>query len=70
MLPKLVLITVEASTVLVFNLFRDFVHVLFVNENTRSSAAFEPGNEKENSTAINRQLYLVYLFIIISDLTR
>ena len=55
MLSKLVLIINEASTVVISNLFRDFVHVLFINENTRSTAAFEPGNEKKNSTIINRQ---------------
>jgi len=55
MLLKLVLIINEASTVIISNLFRDFDHVLFINENTRSTAAFEPGNEKKKLTTINRQ---------------
>lgn len=55
MLSKLVLIINEASTELIRNLFRDFVYVQFINKNTRSTAVFEPGNEKENSTTINRQ---------------
>jgi len=52
-LIELVLIINEASTVLMFNLFRNILSMyLFINENTRSTAAFEPGNEKENLTTI------------------
>lgn len=46
-LTKLVLVISKASSVLVSNQFRCIVRVLFVNEKTRSTVAFErTGNEK------------------------